>query len=776
MNQPWYDRFLDKIVLACKGLLLAFLATVMVQALTAYPDAEFLMKSQSKIMLSALVVAMTVFLFLLLGGMYFLLGKVSERILKVICVLAPCILLAGQLLFLLYYRSLYMWDSAYVVGGASALLEQGGVAKEAVYYFSIYPNQNMYAVFTEAILWIAGMLGLSSGGSLMLCNVINMIALDASIIFALLIWRKIRPECSLATWAFIWLVIIMQPFFYMGVCYYYTITLSLPFLMAAIYLVIVLFAPGEIEREYTYKNMKDYDMVKHSVWVIAMSVIAGVCFAIGYLFRATTMIGLVAMICCAFLAPRFKEAERVDKKRSRKLLIALMISLSFSVVVLISQSMMRDEIGIDTKNTAFPATHWMMMSLTSPGCHNAEDEAYTASFATQEEKKDAVLLRAKEKLSNLGATGYFLLVLDKIRNTWASGANSYVLFMENCVRMNGFYPYLFGNHKDFMILYQQGMHMLILIGIVLSVWYQITQKDNKERDSFLLQLVLLGGFLFYILWETSGQYSLPFFLIMLILAFDGYSVWLKGKNYLPYRVEFLFSQENHLDKQKENRLIYRILTVAGACSLLAVLFFFVKNYSLFTKQTDNYKAPVVNQLIANGETNEKMEDIVQTFRTGDSFNQLIFQWRNPVGENNNSVYEVSLLDSEKNTLWTQQIDAKGQGYTGAFLYDFEMITPQSEEEFTLLIHKKTGSEEEYLQFVKYSCGSYDPYPVGDFAIGGESESGDLLLQVARVETKSYTTVKKYILFAGVCMMFFLFLEICCILKLYAVMPKRQNKD
>ena len=43
--------------------------------------------------------------------------------------------------------------------------------------------------------------------------------------------------------------------------------------MAAIYLVIVLFAPGEIEREYTYKNMKDYDMVKHSVWVIAMSVI-----------------------------------------------------------------------------------------------------------------------------------------------------------------------------------------------------------------------------------------------------------------------------------------------------------------------------------------------------------------------------------------------------------------------------------------------------------------------------------------------------------------------
>jgi hypothetical protein len=481
------------------------------------------------------------------------------------------------------------------------------------------------------------------------------------------------------------------------------------------------------------------------------------------------------VIFCAFLAPRFKEAFVVDNKRIRKLLISLLIVVTSVAVLAVVKPLMQKEIGIDTTDTAFPATHWVMMSLTSPGCHNAEDEAYTASFATAGQKSEAVLARLKEKLKELGGTGYFLLVLEKIRNTWASGANNYVLFMENCLRMDGIYPYLFGNHKDFMIVYHQGMYLLILVGIFISVVHGMFQRDNQERDIFVLQLVLLGAFLFYVLWETSGQYSLPFFIIMLLLAIDGYEAGMQRKTHIPYRIRLMHNHANRLIENDRGTL-YKTLAVAAGVVIIMLFAFFIRNAALFTEKTDTYKAPVVNQLIANGETDYKgTEAITQTFRTKDSFNQLIFQWRNPIGENNSAQYLVTLSDAEQNVLWEQPMIAAAQGYAGAFSYDFASIVPDGEEEFILSITKTAGAEGDYLAFVKYSCGSYDPYPFGTFTIAGAVQEGDLLLQAARVEQKTYTTKKHYVIFAGVCMISFLFLEFCCILILSAIHTSNGNQ-
>ena len=79
------------------------------------------------------------------------------------------------------------------------------------------------------------------------------------------------------------------------------------------------------------------------------------------------------------------------------------------------------------------------------------------------------------------------------------------------------------------------------------------------------------------------------------------------------------------------------MAVCGGIGLVIVTVFFVKNAALFTRQTDSYKAPAVNQLIANGETDYAGEDTIsQSFRTKNSFNELIFQWRNPLGEENSA--------------------------------------------------------------------------------------------------------------------------------------------
>ena len=722
MDQPWYDRGLEKIIYLCRIVLLLFLGIVTVQAFTTYPDAEFLQASQPKWVLAGLTLAMAYGLFRIFRGIYRFLQKADRIILQIICMAAPCVLAAGQLLFLLYYRSLYMWDTAYVVGGATGLVKNGQVAKEAWYYYSIYPNQNAFAVLTQGLLKIADRLAFDGGQTQLFLNAVNMLSLDLAIWLGILVWKKLREDVTKADLAFVWIVILTQPFFYMGVSYYYTITLSLPWLMGAVYLIVSLYQTRKPDTETSQKDRESRKEQTERRKSVGLSVAAGIVLAVGFLLRATTGIVLIAAVFCSILPLQQREntEEQTESSRKAKCIRALVILLTMLLTVTALKPLLAKKIGIDTTDTAFPATHWVMMSLTSPGCHNAEDEAYTASFATAQEKKTAVMERMHEKLTELGVRGYGRLVLDKLKNTWASGANSYVLFMENCLRMDGIYPYLFGNHKDFAILYHQGIHLLMLVGMILSVLLRLGGKRKKDRLLFLLQLTLLGGFLFYVLWETSGQYSLPFFLLMILLALDGYRLTVKSREPVKrYGVPELVC----------------LVFVAG---------FFAKNALLFTAQIDSYKAPVVNQLIADKELEYRGEEpIVQTFRTGDSFNELIFQWRNPAGEQNHAVYRVSLTDEGGRKIWEQKIEAAGQGYAGAFLYDFDPVTPNGEEDYTLTIQKTEGNEVDYLQFVSYECGDYDAYPFGKCTVAGENKNENLMFQVARVENRSYTSPKRY---------------------------------
>lgn len=103
-------------------------------------------------------------------------------------------------------------------------------------------------------------------------------------------------------------------------------------------------------------------------------VILGLVVGFGYLLRATTMIPFIAVIACLLFLGRLQK---------RDLLAAAVAVLTIAGI----SAGNRQYIGLDTKDTAFPLTHWVMMSMTSPGSHNEADETYTASFPTAEEKR-----------------------------------------------------------------------------------------------------------------------------------------------------------------------------------------------------------------------------------------------------------------------------------------------------------------------------------------------------------------------------------------------------
>lgn len=739
--------FLSRIALA---LILLYL---LANGLTDYEESEFLFATQSKWVLALLVISVAVFLFSFYRCMWILFQKITDRGHKWVRGLLLVAALCLQGIFLFYYRSSYLFDNAFVTGAASTLAESGTVAEEAVYYMSSYPNQNAYGVLT-AVLWkIGSMSGMSRGTIPLLLNFVNLLCLDSATALFFCIVKECKPELTPAKWTFLHLFLFMNPFLYIGVSYYYTITLSMPFVMLLLYFYV------------KYLRKKEYRGV-------LVPVLTGVVLGTGYLLRATTIIPAIAIGCVILF---------YGKKRKKDLLILLTAVICIAGVGKINALY----IGLDTKDTAFPTSHWIMMSLTSPGNHNAEDEAYTASFATAAEKKEAVAERIAEKVNAMDGGDFVSLALAKMKNTWGNGSDGYTVFLENCLRTDGLYKWIFGNHKDFFILYLQGYYWLMLLWILYDV---ITSIIQKRRDSYVFQLTFLGGVLFYLLWETGPQYSLPFLFVLMLLAAYGMDCAVDvaetmkttenektekttatvktaeteetAKNAETAKTE---KTANAAAKCKKRLQKYIMPTLQAGCFLFLLLFL-VKKYPVFTGMEREESNPVVTQILANEELELKDgETLEQTFRADGPFNQIIFQWRNPDGESD-AVYQVEVSGENRGVFYSEVIRAKGQPYSGASIFSFDTLQPEKGEEFTISIRKTEGSPRHNLRFVTYKMGFYDAYPYGKFTINGVEQTRDMLLAVSETKTAVYCSRTTYGLWAalvavlGILMSVFLYRE------------------
>ena len=703
-NEKLHSKLTKGIVFASRVALALVVVFLLGNGLTDYEESRFLFATQPKWVLAALVVCTEVFLHAFLEVLLRLFQKLPDRgnrWLRGIMVLAAVGL---QAIFLFYYRSSYLFDSAFVTGGASALAESGAVAKEAVYYLSAYPNQNAYAVLT-AILWKVGKLfGMSRGQIPLLLNFVNLLCLDSAVGLFFAIVKECKPRLSSAKWTLLYVFMFLNPFLYIGVSYYYTITISMPFVMLLLYLYV------------KYLRKEDYKGIK-------IPVLAGVVLGIGYLMRATTIIPAIAIGCVILF---------YGKKRKKDLLILL---TAIACIMGIGK-MNSAYVGLDTKDTAFPTTHWVMMSMTSPGAHNGEDEAYTASFATSQEKKAAVAARMKEKAQQMDAGDWASLALAKIKNTWGNGSNGYTVYLEHCLGSDGLFKWVFGNHNDFLILYHQGYYLLLLVWILYDI---IASIIRKREDSYVFQLTFLGAVLFYLLWETSAQYSLPFLFVLMLSAVFG--------------MDEKWNREQKESTAATAKVLSYAQTTLRILCLVFLCLFFIKKYPVFTQMQVDENNPVVTQILANEELElEDGQKLSQTFRAFHPFNQIIFQWRNPDAASN-AEYLVKVQGEDGADICSETIRAEGQPYNGASVLSFQSVTPKRGEEFVLCIEKIKGDEQYNLRFVTYKMGFYDAYPYGKLCVDGNEQTRDMLLAVSEVRAAPYCSRGFYWMSAALILLF-----------------------
>ena len=282
----------------------------------------------------------------------------------------------------------------------------------------------------------------------------------------------------------------------------------------------------------------------------------------------------------------------------------------------------------------------------------------------------------------------------------------------------------------------------------------------------MLLLLLLGSYLFQMIWEAATIYSIGTMYVNGCMVALGLPFLTgcgcvdsrrnKYKNKCKYRPE---SEDalpdckqdeitgNNLFKDKEQdvaecdaaesgadeskiagsriagcevvKAVLAIVGVVGLCIMVAALAktrYVEVSMSVdqFLFQAEEYPALSYGQCIS------------QSFETTKDFSTISVQVRNLTGAYNDSVYEVSLYDDDGSCLQTQKLhgcDTTDYGFCPMKFHNETGIT-----KYEIRIEKTAGKED--LIFLYYDTGHYDVYPKGKMSGPMiEGDMADLLFEV-----------------------------------------------
>ncbi len=204
------------------------------------------------------------------------------------------------------------------------------------------------------------------------------------------------------------------------------------------------------------------------------------------------------------------------------------------------------------------ALHYMLLgsNTSSGGCYNWDDDAYTDSYLTAEEKNAADWALIKERYTSMGFSGFLYHLTKKTDMNYNSGTFGWgkevptvhqllpsdgsflTTFLRNLYYVDGDTVYLTEGEKTLGVsrAFQEGgayfgyftlteqflwiMVLLLILKASISVFR--SKGENSYRD--ILLIAFLGMFLFVTIFETNSRYLLSYLPIFVLLAVEGITI------------------------------------------------------------------------------------------------------------------------------------------------------------------------------------------------------------------------------------------------------------
>ena len=323
--------------------------------------------------------------------------------------------------------------------------------------------------------------------------IINAFAINVSVLLTVFTARKIFGNRKAI---FVLLLCFLFAPFYTYVPYYYTDSLSLPFCIGAIYLIVVA-ANSE-------KKIQKYILLA----------LSGVLVFLGYKLKGSIIILLAAVLIYVFLKMNIKQV----------VCIALALIAGFGSIGAIYSTAF-NSLDIITEEQSdryeYPYTHWVMMGLKGLGHYNLKDSNYTDSFKSKAEKQEANIEEIKNRIKNFGPGGLTEHIFNKAVWTWEDGTYYISHHIEDCKRENILHSFVLteGQNHLYFFVYSNGFQLLLIFLMLMSILKGCIKPDVNIMTLF--KGIIFAAFIFFLIWETRSRYLYNFTPLFMLVAVDG---------------------------------------------------------------------------------------------------------------------------------------------------------------------------------------------------------------------------------------------------------------
>lgn len=340
----------------------------------------------------------------------------------------------------------------------------------------------------------------------------NALFINAAVVFTFFISKKLfKPFGSFLTLVICFLFL---PY-YTYVPYYYSDSLSLPFTVISVFLVL---SGAKIKTDTKDKKR----LVKKIVYLIT----AGFFIAVGYEIKGSLIIVTVGAVVYIILENKLKAA----------LIGALSVTLS-TLICISAINAYNDSLHFTTKEQLYeqqyPAIHWVMMGLKGDGGFDQSDATATRNSGNYDQKTEAIKKEIVSRLNKMGVNGMITHLYQKLTFTWGDG----IYFIDhhlNSVDSNGnkienrsiLFEFVLrdGKYNAVFYVYSNTFHMCMLLFMVLSGFFALRRK--KISKITLIQGIVFGATLFFMVWETRSRYIFNLTPLFILLSVDGLlSLW-----------------------------------------------------------------------------------------------------------------------------------------------------------------------------------------------------------------------------------------------------------
>lgn len=277
-------------------------------------------------------------------------------------------------------------------------------------------------------------------------------------------------------------------------------------------------------------------------------IITALTIALAIMFKNNYLIVFIAVILYAVV-------EIIAQKLWKKSWIFIIL-VAFFLAQSIVPKMTLEKVTEKNLDSGITSWAWVAMGLQesplSCGWYNGYNQSsYANAHYNPDEQKKIVKKRMAESIETFKKDTPYVISFfsQKISSMWSEPTyeslwisqirNSDIKTSEFAWRLltiDGAYP---------IIIFLNYFQTIVLFGTLL--YFLLCRKEKYYRQSLILIMTFLGGFIFHLVWEAKGQYSITYFVLLFPYAVAGFVQFTKKLN----KVFAMYTAEKKVDSDKE---------------------------------------------------------------------------------------------------------------------------------------------------------------------------------------------------------------------------------